>query len=62
MSVALPCPARVQDDDLGLAKEIGVHLQGVEDLFGVEYAQVINLQALLVPMCRYHHSDGAVTV
>ena len=62
VSVAFSSPARIQDDDLGLAKEVGVHLQGVEDLLGVEEAQLVDLQAVLVSVGRYHDRDGAVTV
>ena len=34
--VSFACPTGVQDDNLGLANEIVVFLQGIEDLFRVE--------------------------
>ena len=54
--VSFACPTGVQDDNLGLANEIAVHLQGIEDLFGVEdildedVILVFHLQAALVSM------------
>ena len=54
--------------DLGLANEITVHLQGVEDLLRVEHIldedviPVFHLQAVLVSMGRYYDGDGAVTI